>query len=311
MSQESTPLETAYGALRILVPIDRSVLAEVAIDYLAHLPLAGSQITLFHVLPDFDPSVPELADGSLEAQIIAELTERGTSLKGDGRTITVEIGTGDPGEAILDASTGYDLVVMATHGRGAAGRLIFGSVADRITRHGTTPTLVLRASEKGHSVPRPTRIVLPLDGSSLAERAIPVATRLATEMHLPVGLVRAVDLDAVRAAIHDARSHAARSETAALSFDDARQRADDAATSYLVTIRERLAGEGVDTTESVLEGTVSFALLDEIRPTDLLVMTSHGRSGFRRWLLGSVAEKLVRESAAPVLLIPTRDRQGQ
>jgi nucleotide-binding universal stress UspA family protein len=307
MSQESTPLDLTARPLRILVPLDRSPLADVALDYLAHLPLSGGEITLLHVLPDPDPFIPELADGSLQEGITAEIEQRAMSLRSEDRTVNVQVATGDPGEAIIDASEGYDLVVMTTHGRGAAGRVIFGSVTDRITRHGTVPTLVLRAGEHGAHVPPPRRILRPLDGSPLAERAIPVAARLAAAMSLRVGLVRAIDLDAVRAAIHDARTHQPVSSEASVSFDQARRTAQDAAAGYLETVRQRFAGAGLKVTGMVLEGTVTFALLGEIQPTDLVVMTSHGRGGFRRWLLGSVAEKLIRESAGPILLIPTRD----
>lgn len=69
-----------------------------------------------------------------------------------------------------------------------------------------------------------------------------------------------------------------------------------------------LRSEGVDASGGVLNGSPFFAISEATQPGDLLVLTSHGRGGVRRWLLGSVAEKLVREADAPVLLVPALER---
>jgi nucleotide-binding universal stress UspA family protein len=77
------------------------------------------------------------------------------------------------------------------------------------------------------------------------------------------------------------------------------------------TVRDavaRLQAEGVDASGATLTGSPFFAISDATQPDDLLVLTSHGLGGVRRWLLGSVAEKLVREAPAPVLLVPAARR---
>ena len=66
--------------------------------------------------------------------------------------------------------------------------------------------------------------------------------------------------------------------------------------------------EGIAASGAVLNGSPFFAINDATRPGDLIVLTSHGRGGVRRWLLGSVAEKLVREASVPVLLVPAVER---
>ena len=82
---------------------------------------------------------------------------------------------------------------MASHGRGAVGRLIHGSVADRVAREATVPTMVVRA---GRVAPGPvgiTRLVVPLDGSPLAEQSLPVATAISRRLGTPLYLVRAIN----------------------------------------------------------------------------------------------------------------------
>jgi nucleotide-binding universal stress UspA family protein len=59
----------------------------------------------------------------------------------------------------------------------------------------------------------------------------------------------------------------------------------------------------------VLSGSPFLVIGDAARPGDVIVMASHGRGGARRWFLGSVAEKLIREAPVPVVIVPTRDRQ--
>jgi nucleotide-binding universal stress UspA family protein len=66
--------------------------------------------------------------------------------------------------------------------------------------------------------------------------------------------------------------------------------------------------EGLTTSSQVLTGPIAPAISDQVQPGDIVVMTSHGRSGVRRWLLGSVAEYLVRHADAPVLLVPPKER---
>jgi nucleotide-binding universal stress UspA family protein len=76
------------------------------------------------------------------------------------------------------------------------------------------------------------------------------------------------------------------------------------AEEYLAEQVQQLRNRDLTATAEVLTGSPAVTLLDAIRPDDLVVMTTHGRGGVRRWLLGSVADKLVRAAAAPVLLVP-------
>ena len=86
------------------------------------------------------------------------------------------------------------------------------------------------------------------------------------------------------------------------------EEAEAEARSTVTAAVSRLQAEGVDASGGIVNGSPFFAISEAIEPGDLLILTSHGRGGVRRWLLGSVAEKLVREAKAPVMLVPAVER---
>ena len=102
---------------------------------------------------------------------------------------------GGPAEGIVDDAADADLIVMSTQGAGGGGRLLFGSVADRVARHAPAPTLLLRGGHHPVATQPVQRIVVALDGSLAAERALPLATLLATLLHVPVHFVTVDDAE--------------------------------------------------------------------------------------------------------------------
>ena len=140
------------------------------------------------------------------------------------------------------------------------------------------------------------RIVVALDGSELAERALGPAEELARRLGAPLHLVRVADVSVLRFGANEAVL-----EYAALGGELAEEEA--RATEYLEALRARLGGAGLAVTAEVRRGFAGRELVAAARPTDLLVMASHGRTGPVRLLLGSVAEEVTRHAAAPVLLI--------
>jgi nucleotide-binding universal stress UspA family protein len=144
------------------------------------------------------------------------------------------------------------------------------------------------------------RIVVPLDGSELAEEALAHAEPLAQAIGAPLHLVRVVDTPSLA----HIGTVGLGVEQAALSAALQRIAAEQAAaTEYLTEIRERLVPRGLDTTTTVVTGDVVAQLLGAIRLRDLLVMTTHGRTGLARWFFGSVAEAVIRRSPVPVLVV--------
>ena len=144
------------------------------------------------------------------------------------------------------------------------------------------------------------RIVVPLDGSQLAEEAIAHAESLARATGASLHLVRVVDtppltrVGPIGLGVEQAALEAALQKIAAEEV---------AATEYLAAIQERLVEREAVTSTAVVTGEVVPTLLGTVRPGDLLVMTTHGRTGLARWFFGSVAEAVLRRSQVPVLLV--------
>lgn len=141
-----------------------------------------------------------------------------------------------------------------------------------------------------------SRIVVPLDGSDIAEQAIDSAMEIAGLMNTPVHLVRVLDL------------HPQDLPTAYGSFvvpiDTGHLEAErETANQYLTETARVLSQNGQVVTSELRYGPPQAAIADSLREGDLLVIASHGRSGVSRWFLGSVAESVIRQSTVPVLLI--------
>jgi nucleotide-binding universal stress UspA family protein len=307
----------APGQTRILVPLDNSYLAEQAIPYAAVLAGAGGEIVFFQATPEPEPKRDLSGDVTATAAQVdriddQECLERLQETAARWAPVlpvtpTYDVGTGDPAAEILAATErlGCRFIVMASHGRGAIARLAFGSVADRIARSSFVPVLIVRPSEdqkEVHSVAI-TRVVVPLDGSPMAAEALPVATEIAARIGIPVRLLQAIDPSSllvptpVGTGGYSAEIYTElEDELTTAAKDSLNQSANEAGTT------------GVQVTTSVLEGPPVTAIEVASKPGDVIVMTSHGRSGFRRWLLGSTAEKLIRTGPAPVLLVPSSSR---
>lgn len=129
-------------------------------------------------------------------------------------------------------------------------------------------------------------ILVPLDGSSLAEGAIPPAITLATTSGLGVTLLHVI-------------------ASADRKIDPRLDQERVDATRYLAGVAGRLADWGIPTTSEIHSGNAAEAILQHIRTSQakLVIMTTHGRSGFGRWLYGSVAEAVLSHASAPILLI--------
>jgi len=191
-----------------------------------------------------------------------------------------------------------DLIVMATHGRGAVGRLVLGSVADKLLRHAAIPVLLVRSGDELQSwtVPDLSHILIPLDGSALAECVLPPAIGIGHLTNARFTLLRAVERG------HHTYDHSSANDRNQIRHDGSEQRI-LAAARYLERIAARLRLESPRVEKVVLEGEAADAILHEAsaRKVDLVAIATHGRSGLERLLLGSVADKVIRSTATPVL----------
>ena len=150
-----------------------------------------------------------------------------------------------------------------------------------------------------------TRIVVPLDGSELAERDLPHAENLARLTGSPLDLLRVVDFTRLECY----GPYGLALEYAAL--DQIRATEQTAGEEYLATVRRDLTDRGLTATSEIRSGLVRQEIAAATQPGDIVVMASHGRSGIPRWFLGSVAEEVVRHSAVPVMLVRALSTGGE
>jgi len=289
----------------ILVPLDGSPLSEAALPYAE--ALARAETAPLRLISVVEPAPVGLTGQPSEVQAHLEqvqrqrlgqyLTTTADALRARGLQVTVTLGSGDPSSQILAVADAHDaaMIVMATHGRGGAARWLVGSVADKVMRLGTRPVLLVRPPQAGEATRaiRLGRLMVPLDGSPLGEMALPLAERLAAATGATLTLVRAEPwLTAVLA------PYGASDDLTEMDAETAA-----AAETYLHTVQERLPA-GVHAESLVLRGAPSPTLVDfaQQEHIDLVVMSTHGRGGLRRLVLGSTADRMVR-AGVPTLLV--------
>ena len=298
----------------MLVPLDGSVRSEHALAYAAALSQANSHVTLLHV-----DAPGAMNAGVLEAVVAAQSgdlpvddQEQATSLTAAAErwkpAIAGDVATrvvfGDPKTEILRVAEeiGADLIVTATHGRGAIGRWAFGSVADDVARSASIPTLVVRAedTEIAPGAAKLTRIIFPYDGSALADSAQPLAVALANAHHLPVHVVCAYDPGPIGTMSSTGMGVAYPMEAYARMQDEL----EDLASESAAKAETAFAAAGVTLTTAVTIGPPAMVIEDAVKDGDMIIMTSRGHGGFERAIMGSVAEKLMRDGRAPTILVP-------
>jgi nucleotide-binding universal stress UspA family protein len=186
---------------------------------------------------------------------------------------------------------GADLVVMGTHGRTGVQEFLLGSIAAQLVRHSPVPVFTTPASE-GWS---PETVLVPTDGSEHAEAAATHAIEVAARFGAAAHVVSVVDSGEFGYEVQS-------TDIADMLTEEANDAVD--------RVVERAVDRDVPTTSEVVQGRPSRRILDvaEQRGADLVVLGTHGRSGVRRLLLGSVAEAVVRGATTPVLTVPGGER---
>lgn len=276
---------------RILVPLDGSPLADRILTQVRRLLLRkDAEVVLLGVV---DPGAPDpildLPERLRRARDHLEGVRDG--LVDQGAVVTVEAVAGDPARTIVERARRMDaeLVAMSTHGRSGLSRLLRGSVAEAVVRASASPVLLAnpRALDAA-AEPRLGRILVPLDGSEVSLGILPAVEALARLHEAEVLLLRVewqvpIDIYPGTVALRPP------GEVAAL----------------LEPHRRRLEERGLRARSLVTYGPEAAEILDaaERERVDLIAMSTHGRSGVSRWLLGSVAEAVLRHCARPLLLV--------
>ena len=293
--------------IKIMVPVDGSRFAEAAVP--AALSLAAdldAEIELVSVFED--ESI--LAGSELTAQrfkecltsYLADLVKRMGNVS--KVAVSFRVIDGMPTDRLVEyaARSHADLVVMSTHGRGAISRTWLGSVADRVVRQIDVPVLLVRLDENdGREFTGDVdirNILVALDGSQLAEQSLDWAIQIAKPADASLTLVRTTAPPILFTSPYI--PHAIEATQGTLEFGR------NEAATYLAGVAERLREDGLHVETEVLVATrPAHGILAYVKnnAVDLIVITTHGRTGLSRAFLGSVAHKILRAATTPVLLV--------
>jgi nucleotide-binding universal stress UspA family protein len=280
---------------RILVALDGSALAEAVLPVAAVLAREHeAELVLFRaVAPEPLPAVPDEeaeADGYL-AGVARRLETMGV------RRVRRLVVRAEADAGIVEAAERQraDLVAMTTHGRTGLSRLLVGSVADRVVRRAAAPVLLVRG-EPQWPTGRTTEVLVPLDGSPLAEAILPAVERLAGPLDLAIHLFHAVE-----------PTPAVPPEIVGGPELSAAHRAREAE-QYLGAVAARLEDKGLRVRYAVRLGRAAEAIAAYVEEhgVGLVAMSTHGRTGLGRLLFGSVAERVLGAVKVPVVLWKAR-----
>ncbi len=317
---------------RMLVPLDGSELSEVVFPYAKELAgRLGLDVILLHVHSPEEGKTRPLYRAYIEhkAEIIkcqSQEVQGKVGIEPGGKVLEVqgELVAGYPAEEILRYADerDIDLILMATHGRSGIRRWVMGSVADKVLRASNVPVWLVRTEIPEGIVydkwPKRTMLV-PLDGSELAETILPHVEALAKQRGaelVDVVLLRVCESGAAlgyyppsarfetpTGAVHVMPQEYARGEAAKYKI---------LAEQYLAGIEQRLKDAGLRVRAEVRAGEPAEEIVDyaNTNPFNLIVMSTHARSGFSRWAYGSVATKVLQGVSSPIFLVRTRQPES-
>jgi nucleotide-binding universal stress UspA family protein len=300
---------------RILVPLDGSPLAEEALPaamLFARRAGTGSKLILLYVSPRehlvYLRGGPFAMPPGTEQEITAYLARQAAAVSAQGVAVETVRTEGEAALGIIERAQAHyaDLILLVTHAREGSSRLVHGSVADRVLQEAPVPVLLLRHGEQPINLFAPEQhpqLLLPLDGSALAESVLLRAMALAQQLGATVTLLRSLHLPELQL---EARGRP-EGPSEALQRLMATER--QAATRYLEQVQQRLHAHGISATLRVTEGSAAEDIAEQARglanagQATLIVMATHGRGGSDRWLYGSVAGAVLHLAEVPLLVI--------
>ena len=309
---------------RILVSLDGSDTAEKVLPYASSLAAGLSlPLTLALVVEPSHPSIGSHLNPMIHAHETTEhrlghaeeyLETVSERLRGEGITVSRVTPQGDPAMMIVEEAEKDDgtLIAMASHGRAGLARWWLGSVTDKVLHLTSHPLLIIRSTQQADGgLGGLEGMVVPVDGSELAEQSLPHASYVAKGLALPVALARVTPSSAeyYRAMAVGPMDGPPRIPP----YESFAAEVEAEAQAYLDLVSQRLQSEGVTSVERhLLQGAPAECIIDLAAesPHRLVAITTHGRSGMGRLVLGSVAERVVRQSGAPVLLVRATGMTG-
>jgi nucleotide-binding universal stress UspA family protein len=290
---------------KILIPLDGSKLAEAVLPYARALAKdLKLPVDLLYVNDADQPAAcaPFIAGEYLKSIVDTfggTVAVRSIVEAGKTAAMIVEIAAAEPAM----------LIAMTTHGYSGPKRWLLGSVAEKVLRAAANHVLLVRpANGEPHAEAKLTTVLVPLDGSKLAETVLPTVSELALRLALQVLLVR------VTRRIYSAPPEGFLPVFGANvpNLKKLWEEANAEANQYLIEKANQLRQQGLTQVaplvlESGVDGAAA-AIIDLVKktPENLVTMCTHGESGIGNWPVGSVTERVVRHTTGPVLVIPPR-----
>ena len=280
---------------KILVPLDGSDLAEIALPYAEKLAIAfGSEVALLYV--------SEAAEDQYRHMHQLYIEDMAGQMSSRIKKVNTLVLDGKPAKEIIDYAekNKVGIIIMASHGRSGVAPWSMGSVANKVLHAAKMPLLLIKAVETPKRTTRKRllkRVLLPLDGSEAGEAAVPYVEELMSRLELEVILFGVVSpgkhirtvggLDYLRYPEQDLEQVKAE------------------ARKHLDKVYQQLKGGKGKVRVELRAGDIAQEIIKftEEKSVSLIAMSSHGHSGIERWIFGSVAHKIVQASKTPVLVV--------
>ena len=246
---------------------------------------------------DIEPWQRELA-ARIEQELKAPLDSLARDMARAGVDAETVAAYGPPSDTIIRMAeeSDCDLIAMSTRGRNILTSGLLGSVTYKVIHESPMPVLAITPERARLHRAIISKVIVPLDGSAFAETVLPHATTLARRMDLGVTLLRVAPEDAPLF-----------SDSVSLAdiLAGMQEKAATGARDYVAGMARRLRDSGLDVDEVILQGKASSRITEYAKGAEhgMIAITTHGRSGVSRLLLGSIAEAVIRESGCPVLVV--------
>jgi nucleotide-binding universal stress UspA family protein len=302
---------------RILVPLDTSKLAEIALPYAGELAAKlDSEVILIHVRTSADgPDKPEhrVYISKMAAATEQDIKKFPTLPPGEKvKVASAIIGSPSllthPAEEIINYAEkeNISLIVMATHGRTGIRRWTLGSTANKVTHASKCPVLLIRAAADIPKSVHLGKILVPLDGSKQSEVVLPYIENLASKLKTKVNLLNVVETPYHIYPYSEGLGYYGSAGIMRVPYSEEEVKPlKEVAEKYVKSVSEKLMAEGIKTSYEVKVGSAGEEIIkveEEIHP-DMVAMSTHGHSGFGRWEHGSVADKVLHRGNTPLLLV--------
>jgi len=296
---------------RILVPLDGSRLSEASLPYAVSIGHAFSaKVVLLHVVERGAASTIHGQRHFTAERDAADYLER-TARELSGRGIEAEVHVHgkavDSVTASLSEHSGEldcDLMILCAHGGSDVGRILRGSIGQRVVARAGVPVLLVRPEGAGASPGAVGRILAAVDGRPEHEQGLPVAVEIASRLRVPLRLFMAVrtkgSLTCEEGAMGRMLPGAMREMLDVL---------ESSASQSLAERVDSIARGGVEVSSQVCRGDPAALIASSAEVGDcLIVLGTHGKAGTAAFWAGSVAPRIARLTSRPLLLVPASGR---